>query len=167
VGRIADLELFRPFGEERRIFLDQRSSDEVAAGGHANLASVVERPEAPDPCCVLEVCIRQDHQRRVAAQLQMQPLEKRRREPRHFPSCSHRPRERDHGNVGMGNQFSSDPAPGKHMQQIRGQARLLKQAREHDTTADRCPGIRLKHNRVTQSQRGRQRACVRRGKAER
>jgi hypothetical protein len=57
VGRVADLERFRAFGEERRIFLDQPSGHKVAAGGHANLASVVERPEAAELSCVLEVCI--------------------------------------------------------------------------------------------------------------
>jgi hypothetical protein len=46
----------------------------------------------------------------------MQPLEKWRREPRHLPSGSHRPREPDYGNVGMGDEFSSGIATTrKHM----------------------------------------------------
>ena len=50
-------------------------SDEVAAGGHADLALVEERRPAGQPDRLLDVRVVEDQQRGVAAQLEVGPLE--------------------------------------------------------------------------------------------
>ena len=74
------------------------------------------------PCDrLLKIGILQHNQCGVAGQLQVHPLEQSSREPRHLPTGVHRPGEGDDGNIGVGDEFSSDvAATGKDVEDIVG-----------------------------------------------
>ena len=77
-GRVADRQLPRMSGQALDVPVGDAAGDEVAAGRHADLALVVERAERADRDRLLDVHVVQDDERRVAAQLEVDPLEVRR-----------------------------------------------------------------------------------------
>ena len=74
-GRVADRQVAGLRGELVDEVVVDPVGDEVAAGGHADLALVEERRPAGQPDRLLDVRVVEDQQRRVAAQLEVRPLE--------------------------------------------------------------------------------------------
>ena len=115
----------------------------------------MEGAEAASPNGLLNVGILKHHQGGVATQFKVHPLQQPSRYPRHLPAGSHRARKGDHRNIRVDDEFTSDvSATGENVEDIWLKTRLLEQAREDDTAADRRPRIRLQHNRVADSQCG-------------
>ena len=156
--RVAHREVRRLIRHGRHVVVVHGLVHQVPAGRHADLALVQERPPGARRRGPRHVNVVEDDQRRVAAELQVHPLEVAGGEFADPAAGGGGAGERDdpdervsdHGLPGV-------HAAGQHVQQPVGQARLLEDPGQHDAAADGGARVRLEHHRVAQRQRRRDR----------
>jgi hypothetical protein len=106
----------------------------------------------------LNVNVGQHDQCRVAAQLQVDPLQMLAGQPRDGAARPGGSGEHDHPDVGIGDHCLAGARRARQdVQEAAGQPGPGEDLGQHHTTADRGPRVRLEDDRVTQRQRGRDR----------
>ena len=152
-GRVSHGQMVGASRQRLDVRVSHSALDEVPAGRHTDLSLVGERPPGSDRRSGIDVDVVQDHEHGVAAQLQVDPLQMLRGQRAHSPAGPRRPGERDHSHRPLHDQGLTDVRPaGQDVQQPVRKSSLGKDLREHRTTADGRPGIRLQQDRVAQRQ---------------
>lgn len=130
--------------------------------GHADLGHVRERAPRPDRRRRVHIDVVEDHQRRVAAKLEVHSLEVLTGERAESLTGATRAREGDHSYGWIDDEgFTHVGATGQHVQQSVGEAGLGEDLGDDDTTADPSSWIRLEHHAVAEGEGGRDRTIRR------
>ena len=139
--------------------------DEDARARAAVLAGVVEHRVRRGRGCPLQIGVREDHVRRLAAELERDALDRRRRALHHLPADLRRAREADLGHVGVGDEPRAHDGAlaDEDVDDALGDARLQHELREPERGQGRQLR-RLQHDRVAARER---RAELPRGDVER
>lgn len=153
-GGVADGETVFVLGEGRTVVGRDGRVNDVAAGGHADLALVHEGPERPGGDGSVQVDVGGDDERRVTAELQVGTLEVLPGEPADDASGTGGTREGDHPYQRVRHQrLAYVSAARQYGQHPFGQPGLIEDAGQCRSAAHRRPRVRLEDDGVAQGQR--------------